>query len=93
MHRSDGRQAVSTDGEGGCSPHSGLQTSIHVEAREFVLTKRKSAVLPAWCRTERARDSSCRSTWLPKTKLLPWLYWSHMFKDGEFDIPHRARGW
>jgi hypothetical protein len=25
--------------------------------------------------------------------MLPWLYWSHMFKGGEFDIPHRARGW
>jgi hypothetical protein len=48
MHRSDGRQAESTDGEGGCSPHSRLQTSIHVEAREFVLTKLKSAVLPTW---------------------------------------------
>jgi hypothetical protein len=47
MHRSDGRQAVSTDGVGGCSPHSRLQTSIHVEVREFVLTKLKSAVLPA----------------------------------------------
>ena len=34
-----------------------------------------------------------RSMWLLKTKLLPWLYWSHMFKGGEFDIPHRARGW
>src|SRR5260221_12527349 len=31
--------------------------------------------------------------WLLQTKLLPWLYWSHMFKGGEFDIPHRARGW
>jgi sulfide:quinone oxidoreductase len=31
--------------------------------------------------------------WLLKTKLLPWLYWSHMFKGGEFDIPHRTRGW
>jgi hypothetical protein len=34
-----------------------------------------------------------RSMWLLKTKLLPWLYWSHMFKGGEFDIPHRPRGW
>src|ERR1700687_5164434 len=34
-----------------------------------------------------------RSMWLLKTKLLPWLYWSHMFKGGEFDIPHRAVGW
>jgi sulfide:quinone oxidoreductase len=34
-----------------------------------------------------------RSMWLLKTKLLPWLYWSHMFNGGEFDIPHRARGW
>jgi sulfide:quinone oxidoreductase len=34
-----------------------------------------------------------RSMWLLKTKLLPWLYWSHMFRGGEFDIPHRARGW
>jgi sulfide:quinone oxidoreductase len=34
-----------------------------------------------------------RSMWFLKTKLLPWLYWSHMFKGGEFDIPHRARGW
>src|SRR5882672_10559032 len=33
-----------------------------------------------------------RSMWLLKTKLLPWLYWSHMFRGGEFDIPHRARG-
>jgi DNA-binding transcriptional LysR family regulator len=31
--------------------------------------------------------------WLLKTKLLRWLYWSHMFKGGAFDIPHRARGW
>jgi sulfide:quinone oxidoreductase len=34
-----------------------------------------------------------RSMWHLKTKLLPWLYWSHMFKGREFDIPHRARGW
>jgi sulfide:quinone oxidoreductase len=36
---------------------------------------------------------SRRSMWLLKTKLLAWLYWSHMFKGREFDIPHRARGW
>ena len=28
-----------------------------------------------------------RSMWLLKTKLLHWLYRSHMFKGGEFDIP------
>ncbi|MCX7318981.1 MAG: FAD/NAD(P)-binding oxidoreductase, partial [Hyphomicrobiales bacterium] len=31
------------------------------------------------------------SAWLLKTKFLPWLYWSHMLKGGEFDIPHRER--
>lgn len=34
-----------------------------------------------------------RSMWYLKTKLLPWLYWSHMFKGGTFDIKHRERGW
>lgn len=34
-----------------------------------------------------------RSMWHLKTKLLPWLYWSHMFKGGTFDIAHRERGW
>lgn len=34
-----------------------------------------------------------RSMWHLKTKLLPWLYWSHMFKGGTFDIKHRERGW
>jgi sulfide:quinone oxidoreductase len=34
-----------------------------------------------------------RSMWYLKTKLLPWLYWSHMFKGGTFDIAHRERGW
>lgn len=33
-----------------------------------------------------------RSMWLLKTKLLAWLV-SHIFNDGEFDIPHRVRGW
>lgn len=32
-----------------------------------------------------------RSAWLLKTKFLPWLYWSHMLKGGEFDIPHKER--
>jgi len=34
-----------------------------------------------------------RSMWYLKTKLLPWLYWRHMFKGGTFDIQHRPRGW
>jgi sulfide:quinone oxidoreductase len=33
------------------------------------------------------------SMWYLKTKLLPWLYWRHMFKGGTFDIKHRERGW
>lgn len=32
-----------------------------------------------------------RSMWYLKTKLLPWLYWNHMFGGGEFDIPHKER--
>lgn len=31
------------------------------------------------------------SMWHLKTKLLPWLYWKHMFRGGEFDIPHKER--
>ncbi|WP_210245492.1 MULTISPECIES: NAD(P)/FAD-dependent oxidoreductase [unclassified Tardiphaga] len=31
------------------------------------------------------------SAWILKTKFLPWLYWSHMLKGGEFDIPHKER--
>jgi sulfide:quinone oxidoreductase len=34
-----------------------------------------------------------RSMWHLKTKLLPWLYWRHMFKGGTFDIKHRERKW
>lgn len=34
-----------------------------------------------------------RSMWYLKTKLLPWLYWRHMFKGGTLDIKHRERGW
>ena len=34
-----------------------------------------------------------RSMWYLKTKLLPRLYWSHMFKGRTFDIKHRERGW
>jgi sulfide:quinone oxidoreductase len=34
-----------------------------------------------------------RSMWYLKTRLLPWLYWRHMFKGGTFDIKHRERGW
>lgn len=34
-----------------------------------------------------------RSMWYLKTKLLPWLYWRHMFKGGTFDIKHRERRW
>jgi sulfide:quinone oxidoreductase len=34
-----------------------------------------------------------RSMWYLKTKLLPWIYWSHMFKGGVFDIQHHERGW
>jgi len=29
--------------------------------------------------------------WQMKEKLLPWLYWSHMFHGGEIDLPHRER--
>ena len=31
------------------------------------------------------------SMWHLKTRLLPWLYWSHMFNGREFDIPHKER--
>jgi len=31
------------------------------------------------------------SMWQMKEKLLPWLYWSHMFHGGEIDLPHRER--
>lgn len=34
-----------------------------------------------------------RSMWYLKTKLLPWLYWRHMFNGGTFDIKHRERRW
>lgn len=34
-----------------------------------------------------------RSMWYLKTKLLPWLYWRHMFSGGTFDIKHRKRQW
>jgi sulfide:quinone oxidoreductase len=32
-----------------------------------------------------------RSAWYLKKHFLPWLYWSHMLKGSEFDIPHKER--
>ncbi|OJY71952.1 MAG: pyridine nucleotide-disulfide oxidoreductase [Rhodospirillales bacterium 70-18] len=34
-----------------------------------------------------------KSMWYLKTKILPWLYWSHMLRGGTIDIRHRERGW
>ena len=32
-----------------------------------------------------------RSAWLLKTRFLPWFYWRHMLRGGEFDIAHKER--
>jgi sulfide:quinone oxidoreductase len=77
-----GKAAASYDGYGSC-PLTVANGKIVLA--EFMYGGAVTASFPLDPRVPR------RSMWYLKTKLLPWLYWHHMFSGGEFDLPHKER--